>query len=50
MKKLKLMRKSLDELAIVMPPVDEQEQQGFIGGGDSSGYSGSQNVYQINIK
>lgn len=31
MKKLKLMRKSIDELAIFMPPVGEQEQQRYIG-------------------
>ncbi len=48
MKKLKLMRKSIDELAISMPVIGDLEQKGLIGGG--SGYSGSQNVYQINIK
>ncbi len=36
MKKLKLIRKSLDELAMSLPAIGEQEQQGFIGGGDGS--------------
>lgn len=36
MKKLKLIRKSIDELAISMPVIGDLEQKGLIGGGDGT--------------